>query len=246
MRRQLAKEAPDAVSAATADSLSGFNSARQSRWEPKRATTLEAARRRTAFVGTLRFFLIGVAVVLALVVAIQLLMNNAATAPDTVETVGENARMINPRFSGRDEAGAPFIVTADTAIRRRGEALNLTELENPRIDFEMLEAIDEDADGVLARSGLYDSEARTLDLDTDVRFRTRSGYLFRSEQARVYLGQDRVVGDSAVEGVGPMGRIRADSYEVLDGGDHVVFTGNVIARIETDSSGASAPGAEDE
>lgn len=220
---------------------------RPSRWEPKRATTLGEARRRTAFVRILRFALIALAAALGLLVTIQLLMNNSNAAPEAVETVGENARMINPRFTGRDEGGAPFTVTADTAIRRRGEAINLTELENPRIDFEMLEAIDQSADGVLAETGLYDSEARTLDLDTDVRFRTRSGYLFRSEDARIYLGEDRVVGDSAVEGIGPMGRIRADRYEVLDGGDHVVFTGNVVARIETDNASATpAPETEDD
>ncbi|MEN0653044.1 MULTISPECIES: LPS export ABC transporter periplasmic protein LptC [Hyphobacterium] len=220
---------------------------RHSRWEPMRATTLEDARRRTDFVRMLRFALIGLAAALGLIVVIQLLLNNSNAEPEAVETVGENARMINPRFTGRDEGGAPFTVTADTAIRRRGEALNLTELENPRIDFEMLEAIDQSADGVLAETGIYDSEARTLDLDADVRFRTRSGYLFRSEDARIYLGEDRVVGDSAVEGIGPMGRIRADRYEVLDGGDHVVFTGNVVARIETDNASATtAPGTEDE
>lgn len=218
----------------------------RSHWEPRRVTTLDDARRRTAFVRALRFALIGLAVALGLLIFLQLLVNNSNAEPETVETVGENARMINPRFTGRDEAGAPFTVTADTAIRRRGEAINLTELENPRIDFEMLEAIDQSADGVLAETGLYDSEARTLDLDTDVRFRTRSGYLFRSEDARIYLGEDRVVGRSPVDGIGPMGRIRADSYEVLDGGDHVVFTGNVVARIETDNAGAPAPDTEEE
>lgn len=230
----------------TATDSFSVSTGRHSHWEPRRATTLGEARRRTAFVRILRFALIGLAVALGLLVFIQLLLNNSNAVPETVETVGENARMINPRFTGRDEGGAPFTVTADTAIRRRGEAINMTELENPRIDFEMLEAIDQSADGVLAETGLYDSDARTLDLETDVRFRTRSGYLFRSEDARIYLGEDRVVGRNAVEGVGPMGRIRADSYEVLDGGDHVVFTGNVVARIETDDTGAPAPGTEDE
>ena len=69
---------------------------RQSRWEPKRVTTLADARRRTAFVRMLRFVLIGLAVVLGLVVVIQLLVNNSNAEPETVETVGENARMINP------------------------------------------------------------------------------------------------------------------------------------------------------
>ncbi|HAQ35994.1 MAG: hypothetical protein CMF74_16365 [Maricaulis sp.] len=231
---------------ATTANPAAFGGASRSRWEPKRATTLEAARNRTAFVRSLRFVLIGLAVVISLVVVVQLVIGSSSDAPDAVETVGENARMINPRFSGRDDGGAPFTVTADTAIRRRGEALNLTALENPRIDFEMLQALEQSADGVIARNGLYDSDARTLDLDTDVRFQTRSGYLFSSSQARIYLGEDRVVGDTAVEGVGPMGRIRADSYEVLDGGDHVVFTGNVVARIETDNSGPTAPEVEED
>lgn len=230
----------------TAETFSALGRPRQSHWEPRRATTLEEARRRTAFVRNLRIALVGLAALLALIVVVQLVLGNGEEAPDQVETAGENARMINPRFTGRDDSGAPFTVTADTAIRRRGEALNMTELENPRIDFEMLEALDESADGVLAETGLYDSEARTLDLETDVRFRTRSGYLFRSEDARIYLGEDRVVGQSQVEGIGPMGRIRADRYEVLDGGDHVVFTGNVVARIETDNSGEASPEVEDE
>jgi len=220
------------MSTTTADGYGAFGTPHHGGWEPKRATTLAQARRRTAFVRTLRFALMAAVAAIAGLVVVQIVLSMMGEVEPDAITVGEDARMINPRFTGRDEGGSPFTVTADAAIRRQGDALNLTELENPRLDYVAIEALDAAADGVLAERGYYDSENRVLDLETDVRFRTQSGYEFISEAARIFLSEDRVVGESEVEGTGPMGDIRADSYEILDGGDRVVFTGNVVAHIE--------------
>tara|TARA_R110002073_G_scaffold18767_2_gene69112 strand:+ start:11892 stop:12587 length:696 start_codon:yes stop_codon:yes gene_type:complete len=216
----------------TADGLGAFGTPHHSGWEPKRATTLAQARRRTAFVRTLRFALMAAAAAISALVIVQIVLSMMGEVEPDAITVGEDARMVNPRFTGRDEGGAPFTVTADAAIRRQGDALNLTELENPRLDYESIAALQTAPDGVLAERGFYDSENRILDLETDVRFRTGSGYEFISETARLLLQEDRVIGNSPVEGSGPMGDIRADSYEILDGGDRVVFTGGVVAHIE--------------
>lgn len=220
------------MSTTTADGFGAFGTPQHEGWEPKRATTLAQARRRTAFVRTLRFALMAAAAAIAGLVVVQIALSIIGEVEPDAITVGEDARMINPRFTGRDEGGAPFTVTADAAIRRQGDALNLTELENPRLDYVSIEALENAADGVLAERGYYDSENRVLDLETDVRFRTQSGYEFISEAARIFLSEDRVVGQSEVQGSGPMGDIRADSYEILDGGDRVVFTGGVVAHIE--------------
>lgn len=220
------------MTSTTADGFAGFGSPHHGGWEPKRATTLAQARRRTAFVRTLRFALMAAAAAIAGLVVVQIALSILGEVEPDAITVGEDARMINPRFTGRDDGGSPFTVTADAAIRRQGDALNLTELENPRLDYVSIEALETAADGVLAERGFYDSENRVLDLDTDVRFRTQSGYEFISEAARILLSEDRVIGSSQVEGSGPMGDIRADSYEILDGGNRVVFTGGVVARIE--------------
>ncbi len=220
------------MTATTADGIQGLEPTRHAVWEPKRATTLSQARQRTAFVRTLRFVLIAITAGIVGLVILQIATSVLGEVEPEEITIGENARMINPRFTGRDEGGSPFVVTADVAIRRQGASVNLTELERPRLDYEMIEALGPEADGVLAQSGLYDSENRILDLDTDVRFRTASGYEFVSQTARLLLDEDRVIGDSPVEGTGPMGDIRAEAYEILDGGDRVVFTGQVVARIE--------------
>ncbi len=204
-------------------------------WEPRRATTLTAARRRTAFIRMLRFALIGLTGLIVALVAVQILMRSLGVEEQAPVTVGEDARMINPRFTGRDENGTPYVVTADAAIRRRGSDARVTELEAPQLDYDLITA-GEEAEGVLARTGLFDADARTLDLNADVRFRTRSGYEFLAEHARIFLSEERVVGDSPVEGDGPLGTIRADGYEILDGGERVVFTGNVRTHILNEPS----------
>ncbi len=204
-------------------------------WEPRRATTLADARKRTAFVRLLRIGLVALTGLIAVAVIVQILVRSLGGEPAEVVTVGEDARMINPRFTGRDESGTPYVVTADAAIRRRGAEARMTELESPQLDYDLILA-GENTEGVLARTGLFDADTRTLDLLTDVRFRTRSGYEFLADHARIHLSDQRVVSDSPVDGEGPMGTIQADGYEILDGGGHVVFTGNVRTHIRNEAS----------
>ncbi|PIW30158.1 MAG: hypothetical protein COW29_04660 [Rhodobacterales bacterium CG15_BIG_FIL_POST_REV_8_21_14_020_59_13] len=222
------------MTATTAD-ISPLHKPVHTVWEPRRATTLAEARQRTAFIRLLRVCLVTLTGLIVAAVILQILMRSLGGEDAIPITVGEDARMINPRFTGRDENGTPYMVTADAAIRRRGEETRITELESPQLDYDLITA-DGDAEGVLARSGLFDADARTLDLNADVRFRTRSGYEFSADHARIYLSEERVVGLSPVEGAGPMGTMRADRYEILDGGDRVVFTGNVRTHLRNETS----------
>ena len=98
----------------------------------------------------------------------------------------------------------------------------------PRLDYDFLAG---DTSRVLAETGLYDLPNRTLDLFSSVNLSTPEGYSFASEHARIHLREERVTGEQPVEGTGPMGTIRADRYEIRDGGDHIVFEGNVRARL---------------
>lgn len=218
------------MTAATTDGLSALQAPRHARWEPRRAMHLSVARRRSAFVRGLRVALLALAAALAGWIVVQLALGAIPRGEAEAEIVSEDVRMTNPRFTGRDAAGAPFVVTADYAVRRRGDAAHLTELENPRLDYDMLETA-AGVEGMLADSGLYDSLDRTLDLRANVNFRTRTGYVFVTENARLHLRDNRVEGTSPVMGEGPMGAISANSFEVRDGGDHVIFEGDVRTRI---------------
>jgi lipopolysaccharide export system protein LptC len=202
-------------------------------WEPRRALALNVARRRTAFVAGLRIAFLTAAIAIVILVAVQLFLGSRGGPQAEPEAVSTDVRMINPRYTGRDQALTPYTVTADVAIRRRGAAPGVTDLEAPRLNYDFLNATS-DASQVLAETGRYDQPNRTLDLFSDVNLSTPEGYSFRSEHARIYLQEERVVGEEPVAGAGPMGSIRADRYEIREGGNHIIFEGNVRARLIQD------------
>ena len=207
-------------------------------WEPRRALTLGAARRRTAFVRALRLIFITAIIVILALVAVQLFIGSSGGPTVPTEAVSTDVRMVNPRITGRDENLTPYALTADVAIRRRDNSSGLTELERPRLDYDFLNT-GANASQVLAQTGTFDTEARILDLYSDVNLTTDNGYSFASEHARVFLREERVTGESPVSGAGPVGTITAERYEIHDGGDRVIFEGNVHARIVQDRTAPS-------
>jgi lipopolysaccharide export system protein LptC len=199
--------------------------------DPTWKIRLEAARRRTGFVRGLRRTLASSIVLLGGAVGFFIALS-AINPPPPIDSsqVGGQVRMVNPRFTGRDSGGTPFVISARSAERPETGS-PITELLAPQFDFSVK---DSPASMVRSDRGVFDQEARTLDLLDGVRFSTDSGYLFESEHARVFVDEGRVVGERVVMGEGPLGSIRAQSFEIREGGDIVVFTGSVIARLYPD------------
>lgn len=210
----------------------------------RRAQSLAAARRRSRFVGAMRLALLAGLAVIALNALVQIILNDsgpAGPAPDA--PTGEIERIVNPRFTGRDANGTPYVVTAETAVRRPGGVVGLTELENPRLDYALVEEAAE-ASEVLAQSGLYNPQDRTLRLDRQVRLSTQSDYTFQTSTATLHLRDGRITGDEPVFGAASFGAIRAGGFEVRDDGHHISFTGGVRTRLIVDER--AADGAEEE
>lgn len=193
-------------------------------WAPRRQLTLAQARRRSERVRYLRYALVGAAAVsvgLFLGYVIRSALSQDARPPAVRDD--EAVTMINPRFTGRDADGQVFTITADAAQRRRAED-GVVDLVNP---------VMRDANGaeLKAPTGFYDREKGVLELYEDVNIRDSAGYTFSTKGARLILGEDRVEGLSPLQGKGPLGDIQADSYEILDGGNRIVFQGNVRTVI---------------
>lgn len=196
-------------------------------WEPRRLVSLEAARRHSRVVAWLRLTLVagglvaGAALIGSLVLA-------GLRGPDgrgvgAVEA-DRTVRMINPRFTSRNIAGAVMEVTAQSAARRIGDP-DLIDLTAPVL-------ISEDGVRVEAAAGVYSTESEAVELMGAVRFADLSGYSFESDRASMQLSENRVVGRSPVRGAGPLGQLRADSYEILAGGDVLILRGNVRATLQ--------------
>ncbi len=193
-------------------------------WAPRRQLTLAQARRRSGRVQSLRYALVGAAAIsigLFLGFVIRSALSQDAAPP--VLQDDDAVTMINPRFTGRDSAGQVFTITADAAQRRRAEN-GAVDLVNP---------VMRDGKGaeLKAPTGFYDRDKGVLELYEAVNITDSGGYSFISRGARMILGENRVEGLSPLEGKGPLGDIRSDSYEILDGGNRIVFEGNVRTVI---------------
>jgi lipopolysaccharide export system protein LptC len=194
-------------------------------WEPKRQLTLEAARKRSAQVSRIRLLFVGLATA-AFSSFFGFMTLHAALGGfgtrDEVSAV-ESLTMVNPRFSGRSAGGESFVVTATTA-KRQGPQSDLIDLEKPVYT----------ADGrrVVATAGVYNQADRTVQLTGEVVFSDEEGNAFSSTSAFVRAADNVVVGARAVRGEGPLGSVRADSYEIRDGGSRVIFRGHVKGMIK--------------
>jgi lipopolysaccharide export system protein LptC len=193
-------------------------------WAPRRQLTLAQARERSVFVKRLRMLFVACAAV-SIGFFLGHIIKSAISSDARPVQIDETqaVTMKNPRFSGRDAAGTAFTIIAEAAERQRGKS-DAVDLIGPIL---------RDALGteVRAPSGMYNAEAGILELYGDVSIKEVSGYTFLTKGARVFVNENRVEGLSPLMGKGPLGDIRADSYQVLDGGNHLIFTDNVKTTI---------------
>ncbi len=194
-------------------------------WIPKRRLTLTQARRRSDLVKLLRMLFVTAAAISAGVLIGNL--GYSAFNRGNQEVLNPESNVVtmrNPRFTGRDANGIPYVITADTAQRNIVNP-HLVELANPAIE-------DGSTGTVRAPRGVFDQESQQLELFEEVTLMDSSGNRFVSPHARMYVQENRVVGLQPLEGDGPLGRIKADSYEINDGGARITFTGNVWTELQ--------------
>ncbi|TRO95983.1 hypothetical protein FKB34_06355 [Glycocaulis profundi] len=198
---------------------------------------MAAARRRTRFVGVLRVVLIAALIAVGGQALVRILADTRETAGDALSPVGESERIVNARFTGRDQDGQSFVITSDAAERRGGVIGGRAELDNPRLDYAMLLGEALGGSEALANAGTYDEATRTLHLDSSVRLNTRDGYMFRTESASVDLVNARIFGDDPIQARAPWGQVRANGFSIEDRGRKVLFSGGVTMRLERSGAG---------
>ena len=192
-------------------------------WGPRRATSLKEARKRTALVHILRLvFTIG-AVLSAGWLLGTIIESSFRERRADPGAAGLSVTVHGPRFDGYDDNDRPYTLTALTAQRRR-ENVGLVDLVNPQLK-------DAASTTVQAREGVWNAELEVLDLSGDVVMTDAGGYTFTSQKTRMYVRENRVEGQDPLTGFGPVGEVKADGYEVLDGGDRILLKGNVWTKF---------------
>lgn len=193
-------------------------------WEPKRALTLRAARRRSRLIaGLRRFFVAAAGASFASVFVFMALYAVEGGFSSNQRAAQEPLRMINPRFIGRTESGGPYQLTAETAERPQGE-------NQP---IEMIAPVYRTEAGtiMLAPRGMYYEQAKRIVFQGDVLFSDRGGNRFTTPNMVVDLEHGALIGRGGVTGAGPLGVLQADSYELRENDRALVLRGGVRGQI---------------
>jgi len=203
-------------------------------WEPKRASTLRKARRRSRLIAVLRrFFVAGAGASLAAVFVFMALNAIEGGFNAGRYSAAEPLRMINPRFIGRTEQGGPYQLSAEIAERQPGENQPI-ELISPVYRTEA-------GTIMLAPRGIYDEQAKTVVFDGEVLFSDSGGNRFTTPNMIVDLDAGTLTGRGGVTGAGPLGVLQAESYELRRSDRALVLRGRVRGQIPDRSQQSGEP-----
>jgi lipopolysaccharide export system protein LptC len=201
------------------------------------ARSREGAAGRTVgysnFVGVMRYALpLGALLLLGLVIVWPLATGREegfrisfSDAPD----LDGSLKMVNARYIGVDNRNQPYTVTAAEA--------NQPEPDSPLVTLAEISAdVFTDAGSgqwvaLTAREGLYEREARQLDLAGDVSIFSDQGHEFHTERAHVDLAQRTADGDAPLSGQGPLGLLEAGTFFLDDSAQTMFFGGGVKMTI---------------
>jgi lipopolysaccharide transport protein LptA len=200
-------------------------------WEPRRALTLDAARRHTVVVLYIRRALMVMAGALLIV-----LLAYFIKAPSTIiptDNPDEAVKMVNPVYSGRTTDDLPYRITADSAVRLLRSPDNM-KLENPVLNFLRNEGAGQSV--VLALGGEYNAQSEILELQQDVNLKTDDGYACKTGHARILIKDKRIEGDQAIACTGSFGQAGGNAYEINDGYSEFVFKNGMTARLIPEQS----------
>jgi lipopolysaccharide export system protein LptC len=145
----------------------------------------------------------------------------AATERASVEELALT-QMVNPRFSGIDDHGQPFVVAADLALPSRDRS-SVTDLTRPRGEMTLSNGR---VVNLTAERGAYERDARYLDLAGEVTLVDDQGYRFVTANARIDTANSRVEGSEPVHGIGPAGELLGEGFRIEDRGMRLIVTGH--------------------
>ncbi len=176
-----------------------------------RSTALDAAR-YTRFVWRMKRLLSfsAFAIIFAVLAffVVQRAPRDLSLSFGSIGTLENDLAMTNPRLSGSDANGNPFVITAKEAVQDVG---------NPkRYALKTIEADMNTPEGWLnarAGEGTVDMTAQTMDLKGGIALFTDNGYELHTSIAAVDLRTNVVRGDQPMTGQGPMGAMRADTFQ---------------------------------
>ena len=213
-------------------------------WEPRRALTLDAARKHSKFIQIARRVLVGFAALLVLTLLWYFI--SAPKAVEQIDNPDETVKMVNPIYKGRTGDGLPYRIIANQAVRFVQNP-DEVKLASPILNFLRNDGAKESV--ILAVNGLYNSKDQVLELKQDVSLKTDDGNVCKTSHGRIFVKGKRIEGDEAIACEGGFGQASGNAFEINDNYTQFVFKNGMTARLNPKTAddalrGPSTPGTE--
>lgn len=146
----------------------------------------------------------------------------------------ENLTLVKPQYYGRDTKNRPYSITAELARQDNPES-ELISLSVPTAEITL-------ADGtwvaLTAKTGQLFRKAKSLMLKGEVSVFHDAGYSLRTKSVKIDLAGGNAVGRERVVGYGPLGKLEAQGFRIVDKGRRVFFTGRTHLLIRPGAMGS--------
>jgi lipopolysaccharide export system protein LptC len=191
---------------------------------PDRQANFARWRRRSRLVRILRVALPALVLLILAALVAAIIYNALTAAPTQPRDTSAPITLVSPRFSGRDDKGRPFVITALSATRDPRQFQRVL-LDHPVLDMGPPEPLH-----ATSHKGVYTENDSKLYLSGAVHVVEPRG-VFDTATSVLDTKTGQVNGSDPVHGLGYLGEIRSKSYAVYGKGEQMVFMGNVFTRL---------------
>jgi lipopolysaccharide export system protein LptC len=133
--------------------------------------------------------------------------------------------MQSPFYQGVDTKNRPYTIIAETATQLDKETVVLHKIHADMMVSEGVWV------AMTAGEGEMNIKNKQLALQSGVDIFYDKGFEFRTDHANIDITKGSAYADSAVEGQGAMGTIKADRFSATQHGNIMRFEGNVVVKL---------------
>ena len=205
------------------------NGTKGSFWKPKPPQREQVAlqvNQYSRFVSIMKIALpVAAALLLLVVIGVPLVREHQdrikVPAVGGKDANGRSLSMTKARYSGTDDKGQPYSVTAESV--RQGAASDKTiELNQPKAEITTTTG---NAMSASANAGTYDRDKQEIELNGDVALYQHEGNELHTSQAHITLKDGGAHGNAKITGKGSFGTLEASGF-IYNKDDQVIrFTG---------------------
>ncbi|MDC7676480.1 LPS export ABC transporter periplasmic protein LptC [Asticcacaulis machinosus] len=182
----------------------------------------QAWRNRSRRIRRLRLVFPGLIIATLMAIVGWVIVQSVLNSLNVYQSSQDDIRMTNPRFFGQTTGGDRYIISGLEALRRGNNAAIIS------VNAPNMELKSDNSKPTLLKGlkGVYNEPDKTFTVEGDVVLNGGpNDFSFKTAEAIVDLNTSTVSGNKPIEGFGPTGHIKAQSYTIYDNGQRIVFHG---------------------